>query len=345
VRRLLVDGFSADAALRVIGIAANGRVTLAKIPELRPDVVVLGLEMPVMDGLEALEEIRLRHPEIPVVVFASLTESAGERVIKALWLGAGDLVIRTEASNPDAAITQVRAELVPRIKALCSRRSEEDAPAHGRGPRLIRRTQGVEERVPAQVVVLIATHGGPTALTAVLRRLGPRPAVPILIVQRIPAALGSLFAAELAERAHCAVAEAQAGADVGAGTAWVIAEGEPITVHAESSGPIQFARGRARQRWRPPIDLLLESVAGTWGAGALVVVLTGGSPAGLRGCRSITAAGGRVLAQDQPSSTVWGLAGAAFRAGVAEQVLPLEALGDEVLRRMEPTPRPDARAA
>jgi two-component system chemotaxis response regulator CheB len=329
-RRLIADELNRDPALEVVGTAVNGRVALAKLPELNPDLVVLDVEMPEMDGLATLRELRKMHPRLPVIMFSALTERGAAATLDALALGASDYFAKPAAAGMDASLQVVRERLVPQIKAL-GRRTPAGTPAAPPAP----------ARAPArgrpQVVVIGASTGGPNALGEVFRRLPGALPVPVLVVQHMPATFTRLFAERLSAEFKFAVQEGLPGAVLQAGHVWIAPGDHHLTVVKDAAGVrLRLSQTPPENSCRPAVDVLLRSVAHTFGADSLTVILTGMGQDGLRGCEAVRAAGGQVLAQDEASSVVWGMPGHVARAGLADRVLPLADLADEIVRRVQP---------
>jgi two-component system, chemotaxis family, protein-glutamate methylesterase/glutaminase len=293
VRRLVADLLSADPALEVAGTAANGRIALAKVPQVKPDLVTLDLEMPDMDGLATLAALRETYPRLPVLMLSRHTQRASAATLDALAGGAALACPRP----PSAA--------------------------------------GLGARPRVDVLAIGASTGGPNALTALLATFPPGWPVPTLIVQHMPPVFTRHLAERLTTKSHLAVREAVAAAPVEPGGAWV-ALGDHHTELARSAAGVrvQLHQGPPENSCRPSVDVLFRSVADTYGPAALAVVLTGMGHDGLRGCEAIRAAGGQVLAQDEATSIVWGMPGSVALAGLAEQVLPLDELGPEIVRRV-----------
>ena len=350
VRRLIGEALAADAELDVVGSAENGRVALDRIPQARPDVLVLDLEMPVMDGLEMLAELRRAHPRLPVIVFSSDTRPGAEATLDALWLGASDYVAKSPAGSPAEAVRHIHAELVPRIKALCmsrpsSRASERARPATGRGAAPAARVRAPRAGV-VQLLAIGASTGGPNALGTLLSSLTADFPVPIVIVQHMPPQFTRFLAERLSAKGGLPVREAAQGDVLEPGRAYV-APGD-YHLRLERSGTdvrVRLDQGPHEHSCRPSVDVLFFSVAEVFGGSALGLVLTGMGQDGLKGSERLVAAGGRVLVQDEGSSVVWGMPGMVARAGFADRVLPLDQLAAEIVQRVTRDRAPRRKAA
>jgi two-component system, chemotaxis family, protein-glutamate methylesterase/glutaminase len=331
IRRLLTTVLTSDPDLEVVGVAANGHIALAKLDQVSPDVVILDIEMPEMNGLETLAALRKHHPFLPVIMFSALTEQGAVHTLEALSLGATDYITKPSGvGNPDAAGDTVRDELIPRIKALHRPAVARVAPA--------RPAFAAPARMPASeavdVVAIGVSTGGPNALAALLPLLPESLSAPILVVQHMP----PLFTRFLADRldAQCAltVREGSAGQKVEPGTVWIAPGDWHMTVERSGTAvTLATHQGVPENSCRPAVDVLFRSVASVYGPRSLAVVLTGMGQDGLRGAEDIHERGGRVVVQDEATSVVWGMPGFIANAGIADRVLPLEQIAQEIIRR------------
>ncbi len=346
-RRLIADELSKDPALEVAGTAANGKIALAKMEQVSPNLVLLDVEMPEMDGLEALKAIRKNYPRVPVIMFSALTERGARATLDALALGATDYFTKPVSTNgPDASLAVIREELIPRIKDLCAHlRGPLDAtPAAGLA---LAETAPFQIRPPrpctraVEILAIGASTGGPNALAEVFASIPADFPVPIVIVQHMPPMFTRLLAERLSAQHHVSVTEATSGAGLQAGQA-VIAPGNfhLVTVRQGMRVRTLLHQDPPENSCRPSVDVLFRSVASSFGAGTLAIVLTGMGQDGLRGCEAIREAGGQILVQDEATSVVWGMPGAVARAGLADRVLPLSLIGSEVVSRVRPRSAP-----
>lgn len=334
IRRLLTDILTEDPALEVVGAAATGTIGLAKISQVKPDLVTLDIEMPGLSGLETLVEIRKLYPTLPVIMFSTLTERGASATLDALALGASDYVTKPSNTGSMAAGVQaVRDALIPKIKGLCGRLLGGPPPAAGAPPARISRPVAAT-RTPSRVDILAigVSTGGPNALAALLPELPATFPLPIVIVQHMPAVFTKLLAQRLDAKAAIRVAEGAAGHVLEPGVAWIAPGGFHMEVMRER-GMVKLRTTEAppENSCRPAVDPLFRSVADVYGAKTLAVVLTGMGYDGLRGCERLREVGGAILAQDEATSVVWGMPGAV--AAIADKILPLDQLGLEILRR------------
>ena len=334
VRRSVSDELARDPALEVVGTAANGKIALAKIPQVNPDIVILDIEMPEMDGLETLRELRKTYPKLPVIMFSSLTERGASATLQALALGASDYFAKpSNAVGLDASLKVIREELVPSIKALCRLN-----PAVSQPICLSQRPAG---KGMIEVVAIGTSTGGPNALTELFRRIPDSFPVPILIVQHMPPMFTKLLAERMTAQSSIVFHEATPGEVLKPGHCWIAPGNYHLTVSRVGSDVrVQTNQNPPENSCRPAVDVLFRSVASVFGPAALCVVLTGMGQDGLRGCEAIHEAGGQVLAQDEATSVVWGMPGFVARAGLADSILPLQLIADEINRRVARRPVP-----
>jgi two-component system chemotaxis response regulator CheB len=336
IRRLVADVLNRDPALEVVGTAPSGRIALAKIPQVNPDLITLDMEMPDMDGLETLAEIRKTYPKLPVIMFSTLTARGAAATLDALRLGANDYVTKpANVGSVAVAIERVREELIPKIKAFCARvigpvptaRPAWTAPATPAGPP--RRVQRVD------LLVIGCSTGGPNALAVLVPALPADLPVPILIVQHMPPVFTRSLSERLDAQSNLAVKEAAPGDPVEAGHAYLAPGDYHLEVVRQSLRPVlRTHQAPPENSCRPAADVLFRSAAQAYGPGVLAVVLTGMGQDGLRGCELIREAGGHVVVQDEATSVVWGMPGFVARAGLADKILPLEQIAGEIVRRV-----------
>lgn len=364
MRSLLRAVIAKDTALEVAGTVADGAAALTALDTIRPDLMLLDVEMPVMDGLTTLRQLRARGNRMPVIMCSSLTQQGARITVEALASGASDSVAKPNGlAGREAAIEALAGELIPKIRALthalthasthalthasthalthasthASTRARPAAARAGASPAFSASFPRREpiSAVPAVVAIGVST-GGPAALAALLPALPAAFPLPVVIVQHMPEHFTRLFAERMDSISKLRVREAAEGEPLAPGTIW-IAQGDR---HLEALAPLRAGApatlhltGRpAENHCRPSVDVLFRSFAHVYGAGVLAVVLTGMGTDGLNGCRAVRQRGGTVFAQDAATSTVWGMPGAVAQAGLAHRVLPLSAIGPEIVR-------------
>ncbi|HEY2787443.1 MAG TPA: chemotaxis response regulator protein-glutamate methylesterase [Fimbriiglobus sp.] len=330
IRRVVMEELSADPAIEVVGTASNGKIALARLPQVGPDLVILDVEMPEMDGLATLKALRKDYPRLPVIMFSAVTERGASATLDALTLGATDYF--TKPAGPggiEDARRVIREELIPEIRAICAPKSLPLPPPAPTG------VPALPNKGRIEVVVVGLSTGGPNALAEVFAGLPAQLPVPILIVQHMPPMFTRLLAERLAAATRQLVAEAEHGADVLPGRT-LIARGDYHMTVARDGLRVRalLDKDPPENSCRPAVDPLFRSAAAVYRSGVLAVVLTGMGRDGLRGCEVVREAGGQILAQDEATSVVWGMPGYVARAGLADKVLPLSAIAGEIARRV-----------
>jgi two-component system chemotaxis response regulator CheB len=340
MRSLLRSVLLSDPGLEVAGTAADGASALECLRLQRPDLIVLDVEMPVMDGLVTLRELRARNHTMPVIMCSSLTQRGARVTIEALASGASDYVAKPSGqAGRESAIRALAQELIPRIRALTGHLQAR--PAVVAAPRTVLPMPPAPPPAPyapakPSVLAIGVSTGGPAALDVLLPELPAGFPLPVLIVQHMPEVFTRLLAERLSRRCALRVSEAAEGMPATAGGIYIARgnwhmealpaarPGAPATLHLTQDPP--------ENHCRPAVDTLFRSTARVYGSGVLAVVLTGMGYDGLAGSRIIREQGGSVVAQDQATSTVWGMPGAVAQAGLAYKVLPLAAIAPEILR-------------
>ena len=333
IRRRLGELLAEDSAITVAGTAGNGALALARIADLKPDLVTLDVEMPGMSGIETLIEIRKLYPKLPVIMFSTITGPGAATTVEALARGASDYAAKPSADSSESAAETIRQDLIPKIKALCV------LPASPQVPAFLRPVPAISTslRRPARIdmVAIGASTGGPNALAALMPQLPRDFPVPILIVQHMPPMFTHLLAKRLGGLTRLRVEEGKEGEKVEPGQVWIAPGDYHMTVSRKGSDLVLGLNQDAPENsCRPAVDVLFRSVARSHGAGVLAVVLTGMGSDGTRGAAMIREAGGTVIAQDEASSVVWGMPGSVVTAGLAERAYPLGEIGAEIARRV-----------
>ncbi len=343
VRKLVSQALSLNTAIEVVGTAANGRIALNKVRQLDPDVVTMDIEMPEMDGITAVRELRAAGYRRPIIMCSTLTDRGAAATLDALAAGASDYVTKPSNTGSIEKSLQVMADdLVPKVLALGPRyasqrpgttRTTASASAQ-RSFRTAATRPGAQPTV--EIVVIGSSTGGPNALSTVIEGLTKKPRVPVVVVQHMP----PVFTRQLSERldriGQISVVEAQAGQTLAAGTVYIAPGGQHLEIRSAAGlGVVRLNDGPPVNYCRPSVDVMFRSAVACYGAGVLGVVLTGMGSDGAEGAGRIVAAGGSVLAQDPATSVVWGMPGAVTDAGYARAVLPLGDMAAAIERGIE----------
>jgi two-component system chemotaxis response regulator CheB len=356
VRRTVAGVLDAVEDVEVVGTAADGRMGLRKIDECHPDVVTLDVEMPGMNGIETLREIRKAHPHLPVIMYSTLTERGAEATFEALALGAADYATKPSgATTREQASDQVRSNLLPLVqlwgRRTVSPRASRITPPPSRGR--VERTATLSGRpqpatsdsnllhgpvrlnaAPVSAIDLIVigvSTGGPDALASFLPMLPADLPVPIAIVQHMPPVFTAMLAKRLDAVSSLTVKEATDGESLRKGSVYLAPGGKHLELEATPFGPRAMLNEKPPENsCRPAVDVLFRTATKATSGRLLAVVLTGMGQDGLLGARIVRGAGGTVLAQDEASSVVWGMPGFVARDGTARAVLPLHEIAPEI---------------
>ena len=342
IRRLVVQALESDPDVEVVSTAANGRLALAKVEQLRPDAVTMDIEMPEMNGVEAVRELRKRGHQMPIIMFSTLTERGATATLDALSAGASDYVAKpSNVGSINESLAAVADQLIPKIRALVpgaraqAPRTGAVAPARAAvaaapAARSATPRQGAR-RHPVRAVVLGCSTGGPEALSRVVERLTVPLPVPMLVVQHMPAVFTRQLANRLDRLGPSTVVEAEDGQPLVPGGIYIA----PGDTHLEVDGKAGNLRARITHGapvnfCRPSVDVLFRSVLGAIGPDLLGVILTGMGADGKAGSGAIAEAGGTIVVQDEKTSVVWGMPGVTAQAGYAHRIVPILEIGQTI---------------
>ena len=328
VRGLIVQTLERDPALSVVARAAHGEAALIELARTPVDVVVLDIEMPVMDGLTALPLILQRQPDVKVVMASTLTRRNARISLQALQAGAADYVPKPETGGLVGADDFAR-ELVAKVKALGQCRGRRDTSA--KAPTVaapVVRPSSLSPPVRPRVVAIGGSTGAPPALMSLFSDLKGELEQAVLLTQHMPPTFTAMLAEQLERAGGRPAAEARDGEPVLPGRIYVAPGGWHMAVGQSGRVPVIRLNQEAPEHFcRPSVDPMLRSAAAVYGPGLLALILTGMGSDGAEGCRAVAEAGGRFVVQDEATSVVWGMPGAAAKTGLAEAVLPLDQIG------------------
>ncbi|MBH1450092.1 MULTISPECIES: protein-glutamate methylesterase/protein-glutamine glutaminase [Stenotrophomonas] len=333
VRQMLTEILSSDPAIDVVGTAADPLLAREKIKRLAPDVITLDVEMPRMDGLAFLENLMRLHP-LPVVMISSLTERGADTTLQALALGAVDFVSKPKLDvarglqgYADEIIAKVkmaaRSRVRPLVRAAVPKLMLDAAPSM--------RPASPQFRTTDRLIAIGSSAGGTEALRVVLEGM-PADAPAVVMTQHLPASFSSAFAERLDRHSAMAVREASDGEAVLPGHAYLPPGGKHLRIIRDGARwRCRVDDGPAVNRHKPAVDVLFRSVAQNAGSNAIGAILTGMGDDGARGLLEMRQAGAPTLVQDEATSVVWGMPGAAFKLGAAEEQVPLERIAERLL--------------
>ena len=333
VRRTVATVLEAAGGIEVVGTARDGRVGIEQIERLRPDVVTLDVEMPDLDGLQTLALIRQRWPSLPVIMYSSLTERGADVTLTALMQGANDFATKPAELLDRAAVSRhIEEKLAPLVRAWGGTAAIRSGVPRDPAPpdRVGNDTRPAPAAVRASetdLVVLGVSTGGPDALATVVPQLPGGLSAPVVIVQHMPAVFTAMLARRLDAISTLSVSEVTEAVELRPGHVYLAAGGRHVVVGRTANGlRVMPDDGPPEQSCRPAVDVLFRSAATATGSRTLAVVLTGMGQDGLDGSGHIRRAGGRIVVQDEQSSVVWGMPGYIARAGLADSVVPLNAV-------------------
>jgi two-component system chemotaxis response regulator CheB len=349
IRGLIARWIEAEPDMVVAASLRTGLDAVNQVERVNPDVAVLDIEMPDLDGISALPLLLAKKPHLVVIMASTLTRRNAEVSLKALSLGASDYIPKPESTRERDAAETFRRDLIEKIRHLGARRRRPLAtvsspplvPAADRG-----RDIHVRPAVPAQPVLrpfgtvaprallIGSSTGGPQALMSLIAELGPViDRVPVLITQHMPPTFTTILAEHLARASHRPAHEGVDGELIKPGQIYLAPGGRHMRVARQGSGAvIALDDGPPVNFCKPAVDPLFTSAIGVWQGAFLAVVLTGMGSDGTRGGRELIAAGGSIIAQDEATSVVWGMPGSAANAGICSAVLPLGQIAPKLNR-------------
>jgi two-component system chemotaxis response regulator CheB len=328
VRGLMARWVAEAGDFEVVASVANGRVAVEVLGRAQPDVVLLDLEMPEMDGLEALPLLLQRRPGLKVIVVSTLTQRNAILSFRSLALGAIDYLPKPQGLRQVTTSRDFRAELICRLTAIAGSAVRKSLQPR-RGAVAPRQAAAVPTAAMPRCLLIGASTGGPQAVEEVLLALGPAlPLLPTLVVQHMPPTFTSVFADHLRAQLGLNACEPVHGQTLVAGTVYVAPGGRHMGLsRAAGRSVIRLDDGPPLNFCRPAVDVLFRDAAVLFGPAALAVVLTGMGTDGTQGCRLLARAGAPVIVQDEATSIIWGMPGSVAKAGHARDVLPLAAIG------------------
>lgn len=348
-RRRVSEIINSEPRLEVIDVATNGREAVDKAIQLKPDVITMDIEMPVMDGISAVREIMAKQP-VPILMFSSLTHEGAKATLDALDAGALDFLpkkFEDIARNRDEAVsllqqrviqissrrTMMRRPVAPRPTAATTAARPGSAPL----------TRGARPAAPAaarfkasgkkyQLTAIGTSTGGPVALQKILTKLPASYPHPIVLIQHMPATFTAAFASRLNSLCKIEVREAQDGDVLKPGVAYLAPGGKQMMVDGRpGASRLRILDGGERMNYKPCVDVTFGSAAKIYGDKVLSMVLTGMGADGREGARMLKQAGATIWAQDEESCVVYGMPQAVAKAGISSEDLPLERIAERML--------------
>lgn len=351
-RKIISDVLAEIPYIEVVGSASNGKIALARMKVLKPDLLTLDVEMPEMNGIEVLEAIRQTELDVGVIMLSSLTTRGGNLTMQALELGAFDFITKPMDGAMEENKALIRSSLTPLLRAFANSR-EVSGILKGRlsVPKLKGLTAAPVPRptvstvqkmsrldaalFKAEIIALGISTGGPNALAAMMPSLPANLKVPLVIVQHMPPKFTQSLANSLNAKCPFPVVEAKNGMPLRSGTAYIAPGGQQmkITLGADAAGKIiRITDDPPENNCKPSVDYLFRSVSQHYLGRALGVIMTGMGSDGTLGLRLMKRNGCMIIAQDETSCVVYGMPREAVNAGVVDIVAPLDKIAEEIAK-------------
>lgn len=331
-RSQLIDTLSFFQEIRVVGFAADGKAGLEKVRQFKPDVVTLDVEMPVMNGIETLSHLRQEFPSISVIMVSSLTRDGSRETIKALELGAFDFITKPDLSTKEQNKSVLQEQLRKIIADLTLVRKSETVPLK---PPVLQ--EGTLKAGKPKIIAIGVSTGGPKALATLIPQLPSSLSVPVVLVQHMPALFTASLAESLASKSKIGVVEAHQGDVLKAGTVYVAPGGYQMGLQSGAiinERKVVLTDDPAEHFCKPSVDYLFRSVAKEYKGEALGIILTGMGKDGALGVALMKRFGARIIAQNEQTSTVFGMPKEAIQTGAVDMVLPIESIAAEIMNSL-----------
>lgn len=348
-RQILCDILSDIPNAEVVGTAENGKIALDKVDILKPDLITLDVDMPVMDGLETLKQLKSKIPQLHVIMVSSLTISGAETTIQALELGAFDFVTKPFDVDIQESRKNLNRQLVPKINVLITKQAIgsiqniKKTESELLNNNVIRSSipETNESKIcklkicePIKIVVIGISTGGPNALKVVIPKLPKNLDVPVLIVQHMPETFTTSLADFLNNKSKITVQEAKTGQIIEPGKVYIAPGGKQMKIrraNEDNAFLISITDDPPENYCQPSVDYLFRSVAKYYGNHALGIIMTGMGQDGLLGSKLMKRKGSIIIAQDEASCVVFGMPKQAIDAGIVDAVLPLEQIAEQII--------------
>jgi two-component system chemotaxis response regulator CheB len=338
-RTILLKIINSITGVRTVGVAGNGKEALELIPKVKPDLITLDVNMPVMDGLESLRQLHEVYPQNKVIMISAYTQEGATATLEALRAGALDFITKPDTGNEVLNATLLKEQFTTIISKYADLLHNAETDIQ---PEVKKST--VVEILPdlintplsgqPQVIAIGISTGGPKALEELLLQLPANFPLPVLIVQHMPKLFTKSLAEALGRKVHVKVVEAQDEEILRASTVYIAPGGLQMKIRRTSSGmvQIQITDEPPENHCKPSADYLFRHVAQVYGGNAVGVIMTGMGSDGVLGLKLMKRRGAMIIAQDRQTCTVWGMPRMAVEAGVVDNVLPLQEIAPELIR-------------
>jgi two-component system chemotaxis response regulator CheB len=362
-RKAVSDVLNEIPGIEVVGVAHNGKIAVSKIQTLRPDLLTLDIEMPEMNGIEVLQYLRSRAPEVSAIMVSTLTCEGGDMTMRALELGAFDFILKPNASSINESKIQLRALLTPLIKAYQTGRTTIGSlrssarigtvttSTISSRPGVITNTSNQTAATPgtslspaakrqgkSAIVTIGISTGGPNALARMMPMLPGDLGVPVVIVQHMPPVFTQSLANSLNAKCALTVKEAQDGEPLLANTAYIAPGGKQMKLAASADGTnrlIRITNDPPENSCRPSVDYLFRSVADYYVGRTTAVIMTGMGSDGTKGLQLLKQKGALVIGQNEESCVVYGMPKAPAELGLTDMVVPLDKIAAEIVKTVK----------
>ncbi len=355
-RKAVSDILSEIPGVEVVGVAHNGKIAMAKIATLKPDMLTLDIEMPEMNGIEVLAELQRNHPNIGAVMVSTLTMDGGEMTMKALELGAFDFILKPQSKNPTESIKILKQALTPIIREFKLSRNASSLLRNkgkfNKGTKAVLRkikkpmppksfspingkTRPAAHRGKSEIVTIGISTGGPNALTQMLPMLPGNIGVPILIVQHMPPVFTKSLATSLNSKCALEVKEAEDREIIKNNTVYIAPGGKQMKLVASADGlnrQIKITNDPPENSCRPSADYLFRSVGDYYVGRTTAVIMTGMGSDGTKGLNALNLKGAIIIAQNEETCVVYGMPKAPIETGLADVIAPLNKIADEIVK-------------
>ncbi len=330
MRKIISDILDEDKDIDVPWTAKNGQDVLEKLKHVVPDVITLDIEMPIMDGISALQEI-VRLYNIPVIMLSSLTVSGAESTIKALEIGAIDFITKPtnifKLSNKEE-----KKELIEKVKIASQIKGSSKSYISGTRPKTVHNIIFSKEKELEYIISIGTSTGGPKALQSVIPQIPANINGSILVVQHMPEGFTKSLATRLDSMSNVKVKEAEDGEKMLKGYCYIAPGNYHMVVQQEKDGiKLRLRQDATVSGHRPSVDVLMESVAAIRTLKKIAVIMTGMGSDGANGMKRIFDSGGHTIAQDEESSVVYGMPKSAVNNGCVNKILPLNEISNEIM--------------
>ncbi len=349
IRGLLSRWLSADPAIEIVASAGNGQAALNSLERTDPEIVVLDIEMPIMDGLTALPKIVAARPNIQVLMSSTLTSKNAEISLQAMELGAADYVPKPTTNREVISSQSFQTEIVEKIKHLAAAKRKQlgltplgrEASGSAAGAKIIEQNNNVlrlpntvkASMVPPKIIGIGSSTGGPQALLKFICGIKDNLTLPVVITQHMPATFTKILAGHLSKASGLVCVEGENDMPLVGGQVYIAPGDYHMTVvNKDGRHYLQLNEDPPENFCRPAVDPMFRSLSKEFGPAVLGVILTGMGHDGLAGSRIVVEGGGTIVAQDEKTSVVWGMPGAVSEAGICNAVLPLDEIASKVQR-------------